>query len=251
MEKKYILYICLIAIGTFLIAAGLRDLVTDEREAAAAQEEYELLFNIFSGQTTAADRFPGTSVIDDEGNIVADDPDDIAFPTLNELYAMNNDFIGWFSIRGLIEYPVVQGRDNDKYINTTFLGEQNTAGAIFMDYRNATKWDDKICIIYGHRTYDGSMFAPLENYFNPQYLQRNNTIVITTRNGNTLTYKIFAVKETDAWDPAYEASISNPSEAPETFPNVPENANRFLILSTCTRSTDPDERILVFAALVE
>jgi len=249
LDKKFILYICMVAIGTFLIATGLLELFADRREEIAAQEEYEMLYDVFTRRTTITTLPPETVINDDHVESTPDIPDEEGYPSLDELYEMNNDFIGWFSIRGLIEYPVVQGRDNSKYVNYTFMGERNSAGAIFMDYRHKSSWDDTVCIIYGHRTYDGSMFAPLVNYFNPQYLQRNNTIVITTRDGNTLTYKVFAAKETDAWDSAYEASISNPEIASETFPDVPEGASRFLILSTCTRSPDPDERILVFAAL--
>jgi len=249
MERKYIPYIILVALGVFLITVGIQDILADRREAAEARDEYEMLYTMFSGQTRETVQPPDTFVTDDPAETI-DNPEDM-YPTLDELYAMNNDFIGWFSIKGLIEYPVVQGRDNEKYINTTFLGARNSAGTIFMDYRHKNKWDDEVCVLYGHRSYDGSMFAPLERYLNPQYLQRNSTLTITTPDGNTLTYAIFAAKETDAWDRAYEAAFTNPSGASETFPNAPDNATHFLILSTCTRSPDPDERILVFAAKVE
>jgi len=249
MNKRYTFYIVMIAIGTFLIAAGLRDMLADRREAAEAREEYDMLYNIYSGQDRATVIATETPDTGNPGNRAPDNPpEDPGFPTLDELAAMNNDFIGWFSISGLIEYPLVQGSDNDKYINTTFLGARNSAGTIFMDYRHAAKWEEPVCILYGHRTYDGSMFAPLGNYLNTQFLYRNNTITITTRDGNTLTYRIFAAIQTDAWDPAYGTAISNPSGASETFPNAPDYATHFLVLSTCTRSEDPDERILVFAA---
>ena len=252
MNKRYILYIVMIAIGTFLIAAGLRDMLTERREATEAREEYDMLYAIYTGEDSVRIGPTITSVPEgpvDTDIVPEDPPEEPGFPTLDELYEMNNDFIGWFSIAGLIEYPVVQGRDNDKYINTTFMGERNRAGSIFMDYRHAGKWDEPVCILFGHRTYDGAMFAPLGNYLNSTFMYRNNTIEITTRDGETLTYRIFAAIETDAWDPVYEAAIKNPSGASETFPNVPDNATRFLVLSTCTRSADPDERILVFAAM--
>jgi len=254
LEKSYILYICLIGIGVFLITAGIRDIVSDYREAAAARDEYDYLYDLFARSTpgdnqTTVSPTPGTG---EQGNLPPEDPGTTdGFPSLDELAAMNSDFIGWFSIEGFVEYPVVQTTDNVKYINTTFMGEKNTAGALFMDYRHTNVWDEKVCIIYGHRTYDGTMFAPLESYFDATFMRRNSIINITTRNGEVLTYKIFAAKATDAWDTSYSVALTNTARAHEVFPNAPENANYFLILSTCTRSPNPDERTLVFAALVE
>jgi hypothetical protein len=94
------------------------------------------------------------------------------------------------------------------------------------------------------------MFSPLIQYLNPDYLQQYPNIIVTTRNGRTLNYRIFAARITDAWDVAYSVSISDSTRATEIFPDVPEDASRFMLLSTCTRSGDKDERILVYAASV-
>ena len=249
LYKRYIPYICLVAVGVFFITVGIRELLTGQRESAAARDEYDQLQEVFEdivNQETPViddDEEPAESVDEEEKEVERP-------PTLEELARMNRDFIGWISVKDLIEYPVVRGSDNEKYINTTFTGQQNTAGAIFMDYRHSNGFDETICILYGHHTWDGSMFAPLARYLDQSFLQRNPTITITKPDGKNLTYRIFAAKMTDAWDPAYTVGVSDTAKAAEVFPNVPANASRFMLLSTCTRSRNNDERIFVYAAAV-
>ncbi len=55
-----------------------------------------------------------------------------------ELTEINSDYVGWLRVDSTeIDYPVVKGPDNDRYLDTTFTGEKNASGAIFMDCRCA------------------------------------------------------------------------------------------------------------------
>ena len=48
------------------------------------------------------------------------------------LKAKNEDFRYWLYIPALeVNYPVVQGKDNDIYLHRTFDGDSNSAGCIF------------------------------------------------------------------------------------------------------------------------
>ena len=256
--RRHIPYLCLVAVGTFLITAGARELIGGLWEDVRARDEYETLRVGFEEVTaplptpipiTEADEYPEMETEDEDEE---DESERIVRPpTLEELSRMNSDFIGWISLRNLIEYPIVRGTDNDKYINTTFMGHRNTAGAIFMDYRHLEGFDEPVKTIYGHHTRDGMMFAPLVRFLDPDFLQRNSDIVITLPDGSTMTYTIFHAVLTDAWDPAYTTAIWHPERAGEEFPNAPANATRFMLLSTCTRGGSDDERILVFAASTE
>ena len=257
--RKHIPYICMLAVGTILIAGGAWALISEQREDVQAREEYkelrEIAVNIIASElpdlVNGSDEEP-EETIDEEGYAHDDEEARLLRAlSLSELSRINNDFIGWISIRGLIEYPIIRGNDNDRYLNTTFAGRTNTSGAIFMDYRHSEDFGEKITLIYGHNTRDGSMFAPLVRYLDADFLKRNPTIRITTLDGNILIYRIFAAKLTDTWDSVYTIGISNPERAAQGFPNAPENASRFLILSTCTRGGSRDERILVFAALFD
>jgi len=254
-RKKQIIYGSLILVGVFFAAVALRVLIGDILEDAAARDEYEQLRE-FSPNASGTE--PDASEVADEF-IESDEFEDheaaeeenveLRNLSFDELAAINNDFVGWISIGSFIDYPVVRGRDNSRYITTTFTGNRNSAGAIFMDYRNARNFDEHVSILYGHYTRDGSMFSSLVNYLNPTFLQNNPIINITTRDGKTLSYRVFAARQTDAWDPAYSIGFTDSTKASEVFPEAPENASRFILLSTCTRGGSDDERILVFAAI--
>lgn len=79
------------------------------------------------------------------------------------LKQINPDIVAWLRIEAAgIDYPVVQGTDNEHYLHYTFRGEASIAGSIFMDYRNTPDFSDEKVILYGHNMRDGSMFAKLK-----------------------------------------------------------------------------------------
>ena len=250
ISRKQIVYASMIIVGVFFAAIALRVILGDVFEDAAARNEYEQLrenFPEISGQGTedeASPDVPGEESETEEERQLRD-------MSLDELAAINRDFVGWINANNnVIDYPIVRGSDNERYINTTFFGTQNSAGTIFMDHRHSLGFNENIVILYGHHTRDGSMFTSLVNHLDANYRRNNPTVTITTRDGRRMTYSIFAAKLTDAWDPAYATvGTTDIAKAVEAFPNAPANAARYLLLSTCTRSNDENERILVFAAL--
>ena len=73
--------------------------------------------------------------------------------------------VAWIQIPGIgLDYPVVQGEDNEYYLYHTFQKENNKAGSIFLDYRNHDDFTDRRVILYGHNMKDGSMFSNLKQY---------------------------------------------------------------------------------------
>lgn len=45
--------------------------------------------------------------------------------------------MAWIQISGIgVDYPVVQGKDDEHYLHYIFGGKVNKAGSIFLDYRN-------------------------------------------------------------------------------------------------------------------
>ncbi len=73
--------------------------------------------------------------------------------------------IGWIYNQGTtLDYPVVQGNDNEYYLKHLIDGTENKLGSIFMDSRNQANFSDDITVIYGHNLEDGSMFTSLEKY---------------------------------------------------------------------------------------
>ena len=256
--RKYIPHICIVTVFVLLIAWGLYTIFVVRIEENAARSEYDHLRELFASTPEPPEPLePPVNIPDNNDEDIPEIEPDEDIPVeynpdlLGLLAEINPDFIGWISIENVIDYPIVRGRDNNRYIHTTFSGERNRAGAIFMDYRNRNGFDDRVAILFGHRMRDGSMFSPLLNYQNRSFLQENPLITITTRDGDILTYRIFATRLTDAWDTAYNIGFTNSAGAAATFPNVPSGASRFLLMSTCTASSDDDERFIVFATLEE
>lgn len=103
------------------------------------------------------------------------------------LKSLNSDLVGWIGTEdNEIDYPLVQGEDNEYYLTHLFTREKNKLGSIFFDYRNQTDFSDRNTIIYGHNMKDGSMFSSLIEYKNESYYLANPTLPIFTPDGNYL-----------------------------------------------------------------
>ena len=103
----------------------------------------------------------------------------------------NPDTIGWITVDGTsIYYPVVQTSDNEYYLNHDFSRNENSAGWIFMDYRN--QMDDQNLVIYGHHRSDGSMFGSIDLLFHEDFYQTNREIHLITFD-QKIDFVIFSV----------------------------------------------------------
>ena len=83
-------------------------------------------------------------------------------------YGENSDFVGWITIKDTnINYPVVQGKDNDEYLYADFRGNYNKNGTIFADYENRFKSNGDMSantILYGHNLRTENYFTDVTEY---------------------------------------------------------------------------------------
>ena len=111
----------------------------------------------------------------------------------------NKDVVGWIEMPGdtKINYPVVQGEDNDYYLHYAYNGAYNPAGSIYLDYRNSVSVStNRHTVIYGHNMESGSpMFANLLHFQDESYWKNNRYIHIYTDEA-MYTYEVFAAYET-------------------------------------------------------
>lgn len=124
--------------------------------------------------------------IDEQENI------DINF---NELKKINPDTVGYLEVPSVnIKYVVVKGKDNSFYLKHNFNRDYNIAGWIFMDYRNKADDSDKNMVIYGHDTFDGTMFGSLSKLLDKKNIRSEEDLIINfiTEQGYK-KYKIFSV----------------------------------------------------------
>lgn len=117
--------------------------------------------------------------------------------TVEEVYEdkknINEDIVGNIKITGTnIDQKLLQGTDNEYYLNHNNKKQEDINGSVFIDYRN--NFDDKKILIYGHngRVLKTVPFHDLEKFIEPEFLRVNNNIEIVL-NGKVNNYKIFSV----------------------------------------------------------
>ena len=178
-----------------------------------------------------------------------------------KLLEMNSDVVGWirFDEPSEINYPVVQGRDNEEYLKRTFEANTNKLGTLFVDVNNPGDFSGRNTFIYGHNMKNGSMFAQLLKYKDDSFYKEHPYFYIYTPDGKVRTYEIFSagvVKDTSdsyimdyADDAAFQTYIDYIKQQ-SAYPTSAEvtTASKIVSLSTCTNVRD-DERFLVHGVM--
>lgn len=172
-----------------------------------------------------------------------------------QLKAKYPDMVGWIKIEGTdIDFPVVQGKDNDFYLNHTYKGEYHPFGEVFMDKDDKPDYSDQNTVLYGHNVRSGHVFHDLEQYKEQTFRDAHPYIEIDTVDGKR-TYEIVAVYTASAYDPYRKPNYSE--EEWEKFrtwvkgknrikESLPDRDDRILTLSTCS---DEEDRLVVHAVL--
>ena len=180
----------------------------------------------------------------------------------SKLETMNDDLVGWLYIPNTeIQYPIVQGRDNDYYLTHTFDGTENACGCIFMDKDNKADFSSDNTILHGHNMKNGTMFGSLRKFEEKAYWQSHPYIWIIKEN-TALKYEIFSVGITESASDVYTLEFGSE----QSFHNYIVNRtklgaiyetgvtvttkDKLLTLSTCTSDTEVGRRV-VQAKLVE
>lgn len=67
-----------------------------------------------------------------------------------ETKPLTEDYVAWLTLDDTnIDYPVMQGENNSKYLNMDPYGEYSLAGSIFLDSRNAGDFSDSYSLLTG------------------------------------------------------------------------------------------------------
>lgn len=181
-----------------------------------------------------------------------------------DLQKRNPDIVAWVRIPDTtIDYPVVQGRDNQYYLNHTAALEENPSGAIFLDAECDPAFAEGNNVLYGHNMRTLTMFGMLKVLYDPSYdqgssVQAHPDIFIDTP-GEEIVYRIFSVRkvhlnhskdpyvlkfsDSGSWRTYVEAAGRESLIGTGTLPG---RETSLLTLSTCT-SDSPDGRLMVQA----
>ena len=123
-----------------------------------------------------------------------------------ELYAQNQDFVGWLKIDNTnIDTPVVQKKadengnvDEEYYLHRNFYQLDDKYGNPFLDGYNTGSELDSNTVIYGHNMTDGLSFAQLEKYYNIEGFKESPIIRYSTLYKDYY-FKVYAVFITNGY----------------------------------------------------
>lgn len=232
------------ALAVFLYSA--HELYGIFSEYSKGSSEYEAIQEMVITQST----------VEDEGE------EPVFFVDFERLQEINSDVVGWirFEEPEIINYPIVQGQDNSKYLKTTFEGNKNSAGTLFIDVQNQGDFSDRNTFIYGHNMKNGSMFGRLRKYKSSEFCQEHPYFYLYTPDGIESTYQIFSVTIVNDTSESYTKMYTDDVQFQDYIEYVKsislyqidrevEADSKIVSLSTCTNVTE-DERLLIHAVKV-
>ena len=176
---------------------------------------------------------------------------------IDALKQENSEVVGWIKIEDTkINYPVMQGVDNEFYLSHNYKKEKNIEGSIFVDKSYDFSKPSTNLLIYGHRYPGGTVFEDLKKYTDESFYKNHQTIKFTTSNEES-EYEIIAVflsrvyykNETDVFRYYYFIDAANEEEFNYYINNSKESSlydtgktavygDALMTLSTCAHYTE-------------
>ena len=188
---------------------------------------------------------------------------------VKQLQGQNTDIVGWLEIENTnINYPVLQGADNNYYMTHNYKNEKSKNGSIFLDADY--NWDipSNNLLMYGHNLGNGMMFQELLKYEKESFYQEHPVIRFTTAEEDA-EYEIISVFKSRVYYKSeknvfrYYYFINNESE--EEYNEFVKNAknaslypidatasygDQLITLSTCSYYVE-DGRFVVVGRKIE
>lgn len=179
----------------------------------------------------------------------------------SKLLKENREVVAWIAVNGTnINYPVVKHSDNEYYLNHSFNGTRNSAGWVFMDYRNNIDDLSKNTIIYAHGRKNGSMFGSLRNILNSSWYQDSSNYIVklSTQYENSL-WQVFSVYRIPTTNDYIQTDFNSDSSYQEflekmltrsafDFKTSVSSHDKVLTLSTCYNDSD---KVVMHAKLIK
>lgn len=164
---------------------------------------------------------------------------------IGALRQVNEDVLGWIQIPDTkVDYPLLQGEDNQFYLENNWKGKKEYVGSIFLEYRNDPQLTDFNTIIYGHNMANGSMFGSLRQYQYGNHWKKHPYVYILCGAG-VLRYEVFSTYTADVDSLTYGLSFQQMETRAEFLAMalenseidtgvLPELTDQILTLSTCS-----------------
>lgn len=171
-----------------------------------------------------------------------------------ELQAINTDVVGWLEVYGTnIDYPVVHGEDDWKYINTDAKGNYSLTGALFLSCQNKPDFSDFNNIVYGHNMTPKIMFGNIKDFRDSNFFNEHKYGELFDGKKRYGIY-FFAMLNVDAYDKnIYNVVTNNKNTYMDYLLRHSINKreidvhgdDRIILLSTCSTTETNGRDILV------
>lgn len=164
---------------------------------------------------------------------------------------VNSDIAAWITIPGTnIDFPIVQGSDNEYYLHNGADGEYNyDIGCPFLDYRCESDLSGFNSIVYAHNISGGRMFGDIPRFSDKAYLDSHSQGILFLKDGQH-NVSFFAYLTVPEDSPLYGTVFLTESEREGYIAFLKEKASyilpfaddiiaetddlHLLLLSTCT-----------------
>lgn len=179
------------------------------------------------------------------------------------LQGINEDVKAWLvQDDSPINYPVVQGKDNDEYLDKLFNRKPGKDGSIFLDSGNSDAFEDANTYLYGHHTRTDAMFSTLADYTSQAYYDAHPRMYLLTPYGDycvdLFAVRVCAVDDETTWRvkqfsrkaefDAYMAELEEQSLFKADDDALPAWGDQLLVLVTCTND-EHNERYAVYGRM--
>ena len=172
-----------------------------------------------------------------------------------ETPAYTDTYVAWLQLEDTgIDYPVMQGEDNSRFLNTDPYGAYSLTGSIFLDSRNSADFGDSYCLVYGHHLEADLMFGSLDRFYERTYFERHRT---GTLRADGIVYRLesFAILRIDAqedviFEPQSSESVISLAREKALLFEEPANSH-VLALSTCVDDRSTARTVLLLTMTEE
>lgn len=162
---------------------------------------------------------------------------------LREASQYSTDLIGWIYLADSdIDYPIVQGTDNQYYLHHAPDGRENALGTIFLSYQCAKDFSDRQNILYGHNMQSG-MFGDIRHFKDPGQFSKHRYGWLFTMDS---LYRIdfYALAIVSAYDEIYDVPAADSAawqaslRANSLYYNEPQQSDDCAVIALSTCASD-------------
>ena len=254
-SKRKVIYFLIYTILTILITLSIIYIINIFLDKKQAIQESKLLDKIEINEnqvneTTTEETVNESTQENIEGTINQENERILKVQKLQE---ENPDIVGWLEIEGTsINYPVLQGNDNEYYMTHNYKKQKSKNGSIFLTKDYDWSIPSSNLLIYGHNLSNGTMFQELLKYEKEDFYKKHPIIRFTTNNEdaeyeiisafksrvyyksekNVFRYYYFVNAKTEA---EYNEFVQNAKKA--SLYNIDKTAqygDQLITLSTCS-----------------